>query len=53
MDVEFLTRNFNDMGFRGQAHKSVLKAFKTAKEQASKEDLIFVGGSTFVVAEVI
>ena len=53
MDVELLTQNFNNMGFKGQAYESVLKAFETAKEQASKEDLIFVGGSTFVVAEVL
>ena len=53
MDVELLTQNFNNMGFKGQAYESVLKAFETAKEQALKEDLIFVGGSTFVVAEVL
>lgn len=53
MDVELLTQNFNNMGFKGKAYESVLKAFETAKERASKEDLIFVGGSTFVVAEVL
>lgn len=32
---------------------SVNEAFKAAKKQAEKEDLIFIGGSNFVVAEVV
>jgi dihydrofolate synthase/folylpolyglutamate synthase len=32
---------------------SVNEAFKAAKKQAKKEDLIFIGGSNFVVAEVV
>jgi dihydrofolate synthase/folylpolyglutamate synthase len=32
---------------------SVNEAFKVAKKQAKKEDLIFIGGSNFVVAEVV
>jgi dihydrofolate synthase/folylpolyglutamate synthase len=31
----------------------VNEAFKAAKKQAKKEDLIFIGGSNFVVAEVV
>ena len=53
MGVELLTQAFNKKGYKGQGYDSVEKAFTTAKEQASKEDLIFVGGSTFVVAEVL
>ena len=53
MDVELLTQAFNKKGYKGQGYDSVEKAFTTAKEQALKEDLIFVGGSTFVVAEVL
>lgn len=32
---------------------SVLEAFTAAKKKSCKEDLIFIGGSTFVVAEVL
>ena len=53
MEVELLTQNFNKRGYKGQGYDSVEKAFTAAKEQALKEDLIFVGGSTFVVAEVL
>ena len=53
MDVKLLTQTFNKKGYKGQGYDSVQKAFTTAKEQALKEDLIFVGGSTFVVAEVL
>ena len=37
----------------GKTYKSVNKAFKAAKKQASKNDFIYVGGSNFVVAEVL
>lgn len=41
------------MGLHGKAYSSVKKALAAAKRTASKDDLIFVGGSTFVVAEVL
>ena len=34
-------------------YESVNEAFKAAKKQAKKEDLVFIGGSNFVVAEVV
>lgn len=37
----------------GQAYESVEKALNAAKENANPTDFIFVGGSTFVVAEVV
>ena len=37
----------------GEAYSTVNKAFKKAKSAASSEDFIYVGGSTFVVAEVL
>ena len=37
----------------GNSYYSVQKAFQKAKKNAMKDDLIFVGGSTFVVAEVL
>lgn len=38
---------------KGKCFSSVKKAFKAAKAGASKSDLIFIGGSTFVVSEII
>ncbi|WP_179354478.1 bifunctional folylpolyglutamate synthase/dihydrofolate synthase [Winogradskyella vidalii] len=37
----------------GNSYKSVLEALTCAKSKAKKDDLIYVGGSTFVVAEII
>jgi len=37
----------------GQAHISVAEAYQQALSNAKPNDLIFVGGSTFVVAEVL
>lgn len=37
----------------GKVFKSVVDAFKNAKEKSNPEDLIFIGGSTFVVAEIL
>ena len=39
-------------GLSGKAYSSVGKAIVAAKLSAQKEDLIFIGGSTFVVAEI-
>ena len=37
----------------GKSYTSVNKAFAAAHKKAQPEDLIFVGGSIFVVAEVL
>ena len=38
---------------KGDFYESVADAVKNAKKNAEVNDLIFIGGSTFVVAEVI
>ncbi len=38
---------------KGDAFKTVAEALAAAKTNATRNDLIFVGGSTFVVAEII
>lgn len=38
---------------KGNVHNSVSEAYKNALKNADKNDMIYVGGSTFVVAEVI
>ncbi|MBT8304062.1 MAG: bifunctional folylpolyglutamate synthase/dihydrofolate synthase [Bacteroidia bacterium] len=53
MDAKKLCAVFNDKGYEGTVHDSVELAMKKAKEMANENDVIYVGGSTFVVAEVI
>ena len=53
MDAEELTKKARRPGLKGAAHTSVKQALETAKKNATKDDLIFVGGSAFVVAEVL
>ncbi len=40
-------------GLNGNTYESVEKAVFEAKKNASANDLIFIGGSTFVVAEIV
>ena len=40
-------------GLKGKTYPSVKQALKAAQAAAKKNDLVFVGGSTFVVAEVV
>jgi len=53
LDAVVLKDFFVDKIYKGEAYNSVFEAFETAKKNASKSDLIYVGGSTFVVAEII
>jgi len=42
----------NEVGLKGQLYNSVGDAVNAALKNAKPEDLVFVGGSTFVVAEL-
>ena len=53
MDVNKLQFVFNENGLKGNAYESVNEAYKSALSVAKIEDFIFIGGSTFVVAEII
>jgi dihydrofolate synthase/folylpolyglutamate synthase len=53
LDVEKLKRAFNDYGLIGNAFSSVNEALQNAKIRAQLDDLIYVGGSTFVVSEIL
>lgn len=52
MPVDRLAQLARESGFQGEAHKSVQEAYQKAKALAQADDCIFVGGSTFVVAEI-
>ncbi|MEQ8907652.1 MAG: folylpolyglutamate synthase/dihydrofolate synthase family protein [Vicingaceae bacterium] len=53
MNIDSLAQEAQKAGLKGKAYKTVYEAFEGAKRTASKTDLIFVGGSNFVVAEVL
>lgn len=53
LDANKLKKIFNHNGLKGDVYNSVNEAYKTALEKAKTTDLIFIGGSTFVVAEII
>lgn len=51
--AEELKNQAEDAGLQGEAYPSVMSALIAARYAAEKDDLIFIGGSTFVVAEVV
>ncbi|WP_136480223.1 bifunctional folylpolyglutamate synthase/dihydrofolate synthase [Cognatitamlana onchidii] len=53
LDATNLKAIFKDYQLLGDSYLSVKEAYKKALQNASNNDLIFVGGSTFVVAEII
>lgn len=53
LDARQLQQFFNNYGLKGEAYNSVNEAYKTALGKANQNDFIFIGGSTFVVAEII
>lgn len=53
MEVQQLKKEAEGLGLKGKAYPSVTEAFKAAKKVAGTSDLIFIGGSTFVIAEII
>ena len=53
LEASQLAQIFSEHGFEGLVCQSVKAALITAKQNASHDDLIYVGGSTFVVAEII
>jgi dihydrofolate synthase / folylpolyglutamate synthase len=40
-------------GLKGNSYADVRAALQSARENAANSDMIFIGGSTFIVAEVI
>jgi dihydrofolate synthase / folylpolyglutamate synthase len=53
LEAEILRGIAAENGRHGKAYKSVRQALAVAKRRANADDLIYVGGSIFVLAEVI
>jgi dihydrofolate synthase/folylpolyglutamate synthase len=53
LDETVLQQQAHEFGLQGEAFSTVPEALESAKKSAHPEDLIWVGGSTFVVADII
>lgn len=53
LDQLFLKEKAAEFNLVGQTYISVSNAYQAAKENAKENDFIYVGGSTFVVAEIL
>lgn len=53
LDVEILAKKMQEFGFEHSSYSSIPEAFEAAKFKATPQDMIYVGGSTFVVAEIV
>jgi len=52
LPADTLLREATQAGFRGEVVPDVNAGIKLALDRASSDDVIFVGGSTFIVAEI-
>ena len=53
LDASALREMAREAGLTGRVYRSVAQAVATAQREASPNDLIFVGGSSFVVADLL
>ena len=53
MPVTQVVNFANDAGLKGRGFKTVRGAYRAALKAATPGDVVFIGGSTFVVAEVV
>lgn len=53
MPVEELEKIFNSHGIRGKTFPTVLEAEKALVSESTKHDILFIGGSTFIVADYL
>jgi dihydrofolate synthase/folylpolyglutamate synthase len=53
LDAAQLQQQAMEAGFHGETYPTVQEALRAAQMAAKGKDLVFVGGSTFVVAEVV
>ncbi|RXP52649.1 bifunctional folylpolyglutamate synthase/dihydrofolate synthase [Lutibacter sp. HS1-25] len=51
--TQILQQKSEEFDLKGNTYSSVQEAYKEALKSASEKDFIFIGGSTFVVAEVV
>jgi len=53
LNAEILKEKSTIFKLKGKVYNSVSNAYEEAKKQAHRDDFIYIGGSTFVVAEIL
>lgn len=53
LDAEILHEKAESAGLKGEVYKSVKQAVESSRRNAGRDDLIFIGGSNFVVGEAL
>ncbi|BAV94364.1 bifunctional folylpolyglutamate synthase/dihydrofolate synthase [Ichthyobacterium seriolicida] len=53
LDSKVLQGKFMEKGISGNVYKDVRTAYEYVKNIADKDDFIYIGGSTFIVSEII
>ena len=53
MEAKELARRAREFGLKGFPFPGVEEAYRAAKREAGPDDMIFTGGSTFVVADLL
>lgn len=53
LDATKLAKQAFDYGLRGDVYDSVWNAYQAARNNAAFDDVVFIGGSNFIVAEVV
>jgi dihydrofolate synthase/folylpolyglutamate synthase len=53
LDVQILKQKAASFDLKGEVYNSVPEAYQKAIKNAAKSDFIYIGGSTFVVAEIL
>jgi dihydrofolate synthase/folylpolyglutamate synthase len=53
LEASALQKMAQEFNLKGNTYTSVTNAYRDARKKATKKDLVFVGGSTFTVAEVV
>ncbi len=53
LDENILKEKAEKAGLKGEKYQDVPSAYRSAVDKSSQNDLIFVGGSTFIVADLL
>lgn len=53
LDAEKICALGHDLGLEGTYHKTVAEAYQCALANATAKDMVFIGGSSFVVADLL
>ncbi len=53
LPVDELRKKFQEHGIEGKCYSTPKEAAKAAREESAAEDVVYIGGSTFVVADLL